>query len=244
MPLTVPTQEGLRRRESLTPAVSTPPLRNGDVLGREEFERRYHGEPHCKKAELIQGRVYVPSPLSIQGHARPHAELGTWLGNYYMATPGTLIAGNGTVRLDDRNEPQPDLVLTTDPDCGGRARLGPDDYFEGGPEWIAEIAGSSAGVDLHEKHETYAAHGVGEYVVWRTEDRELDWFVLHEGQYVLQEPDPDGVYRSRQFPGLWLDPQALLNRDFERLLQVLGQGLASPEHTAFLEELARRRGAP
>ena len=39
------------------------PLEHGDHLTREEFERRYEAMPHVRKAELIEGVVYMPSPV-------------------------------------------------------------------------------------------------------------------------------------------------------------------------------------
>lgn len=39
------------------------PLENGDRLTRSEFERRYHAMSSVKKAELIEGMVYMFSVL-------------------------------------------------------------------------------------------------------------------------------------------------------------------------------------
>src|SRR5262245_50632332 len=86
-----------------------PPLEAGDRLSRAEFERRYEAMPHLKKAELIEGVVYVPSPVGLHQHAEPHFELITWLGLYKWATAGVRGADNATTRLDLDNEPQPDV---------------------------------------------------------------------------------------------------------------------------------------
>ena len=51
-------------------------------------------------------------------------------------------------------------------------------------------------------------------------------------------PDPDGLYRSKVFPGLWLDPVALLNEDLNQVIATLDRGLASPEHASFIKRLA------
>ena len=67
------------------------PLENGDRLSRIEFERRYQAMPEPKKAELIEGRVYMASPVRMI-HGQPHAYIMTWLGVYYAATPGTQFA--------------------------------------------------------------------------------------------------------------------------------------------------------
>src|SRR2546421_625978 len=88
-----------------------PPLENGDRLTRAEFERRYEAMPELKKAELIEGVVYVPSPVRHEQHGGPQFALSTWLGHYQAFTPGVRGSDNATVRLDLNNEPQPDEVL-------------------------------------------------------------------------------------------------------------------------------------
>lgn len=121
--------------------LTIPPLENGDKLTRTEFERRYHAMPNLKKAELIEGVVYVPSPLRIKSHGEPHAYTMAWLGVYKAATPGVGFADNTTVLLDADNEPhepQPDALLRIEQ--GGQSRINQDDYLEGAPELIIEIA--------------------------------------------------------------------------------------------------------
>ena len=106
------------------PAGSTcaPRLENGDRLTRAEFERRYESRPDLKKAELIEGVVYMPSPTRSGSHARPHASLVGWLFTYVASTPGVQLNDNPTMRLDLDNEPQPDVALLIEPAAGGQAR--------------------------------------------------------------------------------------------------------------------------
>jgi Uma2 family endonuclease len=215
-----------------------PPLEPGDRLTRDEFERRYEAMPELKKAELIEGVVYMPSPVRQRHHGRPHLHLATWLGNYEAATPGVEGGDNSTARLDLDNTPQPDLVLFVDPARGGHARISADDYIEGGPELVAEVAASSASYDLHTKLEVYRRNGVKEYIVWRVRDRQIDWFVLRGVRFEQMPPSPDGVLRSEAFPGLWLVAEALLSGDLARVLAVVQQGTASPEHAAFVARLS------
>jgi hypothetical protein len=59
-----------------------PPLEPGDRLTRAELERRYEAMPRLRKAELIEGVVYIPSPGRLRLHSRPHLHLATWLGAY------------------------------------------------------------------------------------------------------------------------------------------------------------------
>jgi Uma2 family endonuclease len=214
-----------------------PPLEPGDRLTREEFERRYDAMPHLKKAELVEGVVYMPSPVRHHRHSRPHLRLITWLGTYEAATTGAEAGDNGTLRLDLDNEPQPDAYLLIDPTRGGQARISADDYVERAPELVAEVAASSASYDLHTKMNVYRRNGVREYLVWRVLDRQFDWFVLRSGQFQLLVPDATGVLRSDAFPGLWLDVAALLRGDMMQVLAVLQQGLASPAHATFLQRL-------
>jgi Uma2 family endonuclease len=214
-----------------------PPLENGDVLTRAEFERRYEAMPQLKKAELIEGVVYVPSPVRYRAHSQPHIHLATWLGLYEAGTPGIEAGDNATVRLDLDNEPQPDALLFIDPACGGQARIDADDYIAGAPELVAEVAASSASYDLHVKLRVYRRNGVREYLVWRVLDEEIDWFVLRAGQYERMAVDAAGLLKSEVFPGLWLDPAALVRGDLATVLAVVQRGLASPEHAGFVARL-------
>ena len=212
-----------------------PPLESGDRLSRAEFERRYHAMPHLKKAELIEGVVYVASPLRAQAHGSPHAHIITWLGVYESATPGVKCYDNPTVRLDGDNEPQPDAVLRFEQN--GRSSISEDDYIEGSPELIVEVAASSASYDLHDKLRVYRRNGVQEYVVWRTYSQQIDWFYLQGGEYQSLTADEQGIFRSWQFPGLWLASEALLSGNLGEVLRVLGQGIDSPEHGEFVASL-------
>jgi Uma2 family endonuclease len=218
---------------------ATPPLEMGDHLTRAEFERRYWATPGLKKAELIEGVVYMPSPVS-RPHGRPHLRLGGWLTYYIAHTPGVDGADNATVRFNDLNEPQPDLLLAIEPASGGQSSVDEEDYYAGAPELVAEIATSRVSYDLHAKLRVYQREGVLEYLVWRTRDREVDWFYLQEGKYVPIAADPSGILKSIIFPGLWLDCPALLRGDMARVLEVLRQGIESPEHSAFVAALQKR----
>ncbi len=217
----------------ISPQLTIPPLENGDKLTRAEFERRYEAMPHVKKAELIEGIVYMPSPLRITRHGEPHADIMTWLGVYKAATPGVSSADNSTVRLDNDNEPQPDALLRIQQ--GGQSRISEDDYVEGSPELIVEVAASSASIDMHQKLNVYRRNGVQEYLVWRVLEGELDWFCLQAGEYISLSPNSNGIICSQIFSGLWLDKSALLARNLARVLEVLQQGIASVEHQAFVQ---------
>lgn len=217
------------------------PLENGDRLTRIEFERRYDAMPYIKKAELIEGVVYVPSPVRSASHAQPHAFIITWLGVYAAATPGVEINDNATVRLDPDNEPQPDALLRLGERLGGQSRLSPEDYIEGGPEWVAEIAASSAAYDVHDKLRAYRRNQVQEYLVWQVHERRLDWWRLQEGMYVPLQADTKGIVRSVVFPGLWLATSALLAGRLADMLATLQTGLATSEHRDFVEQLSTRQ---
>lgn len=218
-----------------------PPLESGDRLTRPEFERRYAAAPQIKKAELIEGVVYVASPLRFQQHAEPHSRLHGWLWTYQVATPGLRLGIEPTIRLDLDNEPQPDAVLIVDESVGGQARITEDGYLEGTPELVVEVAANSVSIDTGSKKQAYRRNGVLEYVIWQSYENQLEWFCLQDGDYVLLQPEADGVLRSRVFPGLWLAIDALLNNDMPTVLTVLQQGLQSAEHQEFTNQLATRR---
>ena len=177
-------------------------LEAGDHLTREEFHRRYLARPDIKKAELIDGVVYVLSPVRVTQHAQPHGFVMGWLALYISQRPDVILADNATVFLDGQAEVQPDALLIR-PALGG-PRVTDDGYLEGAPQLVVEVSASSATYDLHVKKEAYRRNGVREYVVWRVLDEAIDWFRLQDGEYVLVEPDADGIVESVQFPGLRL----------------------------------------
>lgn len=222
---------------AISPSLTIPPLENGDKLTRPEFERRYNNMPIVKKAELIEGLVYMASPLRFESHAEPHAYIIGWLATYKAATPGVRLGDNPTVRLDADNEPQPDALLRIE--LGGQSHISEDDYVEGAPELIVEIAASTASIDLHEKLKVYRRNGVQEYLAWRVYDREFDWFKLKEGKYIQLAANSSGIICSQVFPGLWLEKTALLAGNLAKVLEILQQGLASQEHQDFVQSLVK-----
>ena len=224
---------------SAPPTESIPPLENGDRLSRDEFERRYDAMPDLKKAELVEGVVFMGSPVRFPQHGQPHLNIATWLGVFTAATPGVLAGDNSTTKLDLDNEFQPDALLMIESARGGQASISADGYIEGAPELVVEIAASTVGHDLHAKLNVYRRGGVREYLTWRVLDRAFDWRVLRDARYELLSAGADGLYRSETFPGLWLDPSALLRGDLSAVLDVLRRGVASPDHAAFA---ARLRG--
>ena len=213
-----------------------PELRAGDRLTRDEFHRRYAAMPEVKNAELIEGVVYMPSPVSFRRHGDPHSLMVWCLVHYRVHTPGVQTADNASILLDQDNEPQPDALLRIAPGCGGQSRdLG--DYIEAAPELVAEVAASSVSYDLHDKLNAYRRNGVREYVVWRTDDAVIDWFGLRQGRYERLPVDGDGAVRSEAFPGLWLATNALGAHEMSTVQAVLEAGLATAEHTRFVRSL-------
>ncbi|MBD2499013.1 Uma2 family endonuclease [Anabaena azotica] len=215
-----------------------PQLENGDKLTRYEFERRYNATPNVRKAELIEGIVYVASAtVRFKSHSQPHGWMAGWVGTYAAATPSVSSGVKTTVRLDLDNELQPDVILLIDQVAGGQARVSDDDYIEGAPELVVEIAASSVAIDLHAKKQAYRRNGVKEYIVWQVLDQKFTWFYLEQGEYLKLEPDVDGIMRSRVFPGLWLAVDELLAGNKQAVVNVLQTGLQSPEHGAFVQML-------
>jgi Uma2 family endonuclease len=230
--------EGMR-----APPQRIPPLEPGDRLTRKEFERRFDATPGLTRAELIEGIVYMPPPASFREHSQPNAHLVGLLIAYAAATPHVLTGTAGSLRLGPRNMPQPDAHLMIAAEAGGQARIDKDDYVAGAPELVAEVAASSASYDLHVKKDVYRRSGVREYVVWRTYDAAIDYFILRGERYVRLAADADGLYRSRVFPGLWLAVRPLLAGDLAAALAGVQAGIASSAHAAFVERLRRRAAA-
>jgi Uma2 family endonuclease len=194
---------------------TTPPLQQGDVLARGEFERRYATMPRLKKAELIDGIVHLGTSVRADTHGIPHATLAALLGVYATKHPGLIVADNATVRLDTLNEPQPDLLLMRE---GGQARVDEEGYITGAPEFIAEIAASSAAYDLHSKKRAYLRAGVREYLVWLADENRLLWWQLQQDDYIEIAPAADGTLTSPNFPGLVIDVAALTQGDLATAL--------------------------
>jgi Uma2 family endonuclease len=227
-----PVQTSAERTTPETP----PSLEPGDHLDQKTFHERYEAMPPGTRAELIGGTVFMPSPLK-RPHGRAHKLLVRWIDEYEEATPGTEAFDNASTILDATAEPQPDVCLLIVSPSHGQTRE-EDEYIVGAPEFITEVASSSEAIDLHGKRDDYERTGVKEYVVVALRQQRVFWFVRRDGGFVELQPGDDGILRSEVFPGLWLDPAAVLRGDRRRVLEVLRQGLATPEHAAFVARLA------
>jgi Uma2 family endonuclease len=213
-----------------------PPLENGDRLDQNTFHERYEAMPPEVRAELIEGIVYMTAPQK-KPHGRSQVALVVWLGEYETATAGIELLVNPTTILGPKGEPEPDACLLILPEHGGQT-WEDDDYIHGAPELVAEVSWATESIDLHGKKRDYEKAGVREYLVAALRQEQVFWFVRRRGKFRELAPGADGVVRSEVFPGLWLDPAALLGRDRKRLLTVLRKGLASTEHAAFVRKLA------
>lgn len=214
---------------------SAPPkLAMGDKLCLDEFLLRWEAMPQLKRAELIEGIVYMPSPTGID-HGGMDRHVALWLGMYSAHTPGTSGADNATTILG-KNSPQPDHSLYLLPEAGGRTYV-ENNLLHGAPEFVAEVCATSAAYDLHVKKDLYERQHVDEYLAVLIYEREIRWHRWENGAYRLVPPDNDGILRSTAFPGLWLDGKSLLAGDAAKVLAVLQQGLDSPEHQEFVARL-------
>ena len=217
-----------------SPSRAPLPLEQGDHLDQPTFHALYKQMPPGIKVELIGGVVYMPSRAS-NVHAQPNADLVCCLGNYRAQTPGVGTSDNGTTVLGDDSEPQPDAFMRVID--GGQTRLDDEGLVVGCPEMVCEVSNSSVSYDLHAKLRDYERYGALEYVATIVRERRVAWFARVGDRLVQVPPDADGIFRSKAFPGFWLDPVALLQGDVARLLKVLTQGLATPEHAAFAASL-------
>jgi Uma2 family endonuclease len=211
----------------------------GQRLDQATFHERYEQMPACVRAELINGVVDMPSPVGLE-HARAMVPVLVWLSYYQEHTPGVDVLDNASTILNVKGEPQPDAQLRILPECGGQTQ--PDRRFvRGVPELIVEVSQATRYTDLGPKFDEYERAGVLEYIVRALDPNQLLWFVLRDGKLVELPADSEGLYRSEVFPGLWLDPQALIAGNTRRLREVLDSGLATDEHASFIARLAAAR---
>jgi len=221
----------------LSPMVRPPGLVTGERLTVEEFLRRWEELPELKNAELIDGVVYVPSPVSLN-HASLDFLIHWWLAHYAHATPGCKGGSNGTWLMSG-SAPQPDAYLRILPSHGGQSgNEGP--LGAGAPELAVEICVTSTEVDFGPKLALYQLAGVWEYITVEQFGQRMIWRVLENGAYVAQTLPADGIVRSRVFPGLWLDLAAFWADDGAKMLAVLNAGLASQDHRDFVAQLAAK----
>ena len=211
-------------------------LATGEQMDRTEFLRRWEALPDLKSAELIEGVVYVPSPVSID-HGETDSTVIWWLRHYAAATPGCQV-GNNTSWEMLGSMPQPDVHLRIRPESGGQSSVG-EKFPIGAPELAVEICLTSTEVDFGPKLRLYQRAGVREYVTVERFPRRIVWRVLRGNDYYALEPDADNVFRSETFPGLWLDQDAFWRNDAARMLATLEAGLATPEHAEFASRLRR-----
>ncbi len=217
---------------------NVPPLEQGDCLNASEFLRRYDFTPDLKKAELINGVVYMSAAVRVDQHAEPDSFIQGLLFYYASKTRGVRSLTNGIVRLSPDNVVQPDAALRILSELGGQSRIGTDGYLRGAPEFVAEVSASTVSIDARQKLQLYRQAGVREYLLWRVRDNAVDWWTRDaDDEFELISADADGLHRSRAFPGLCLDLNALVAEDGARLIDVIQLGLASPEHAAFVEAL-------
>jgi Uma2 family endonuclease len=216
-----------------------PRLRDGDRLTRDEFLRRWEQMPDLKRAELIDGIVHMPSPVS-DTHDDFHSRLFAWLTYYVTATPGCRTGAEGTWMMSEDSVPQPDLTLRIRPEFGGQSRVDRD-YAAGAPELIVEISHTTSAKDKGAKLRLYERSGVLEYLTVTPSKQQIVWRDLVDGKYREIAPDADGYLRSRVFPGLWLNLAALWEGDLPGLAATVQQGVATPQHSEFVERLARAK---
>jgi Uma2 family endonuclease len=195
-------------------------LENGDRLTAHEFLRRYEAMPEAKKAQLIEGIVYMASPVRADTHGEPDGLIQGWLFTYALEHAKLKLFTNTTLLLDDDNTPQPDAVLCMAPMANGHVWMNKKGYLCGKPELVCEVASSSASVDMNAKFNAYRRNGVQEYLVWLVREQRVAWFKLGMNGYELIR-ETGGKIKSTVFPGLILDVKALLKGDKKKLVAAL-----------------------
>jgi Uma2 family endonuclease len=224
--------------KTLSNQPARPTLENGEQMRQPEFHRRYLAHPGTTKFELIGGVVYMASPMR-EPHGHYTSKLNLVFSLYELSTPGTRATEGISAILGDKSEPQPDLILRLLPEYGGLAKLDEDEYLVGPPELVVEVAYSTRAIDMNRKRQDYLAAGVQEYLVLCVEEREIHWF--HFPSKRKLKADKAGLWKSRVFPGLWLDGPAVVDCDSTRLVAALQKGLATAEHADFVRRLKERQ---
>jgi Uma2 family endonuclease len=214
-------------------------LVEGQRLDQPTFHALYEAMPPGTRAELIDGVVRMPGPVGVE-HGEAQVPVIVWLGYNAENTPGVEAMDNATTILGWKSEPQPDGLLRILPEYGGRT-WNEGGYVHGAPELVAEVAKATRYVDLGPKLDDYQRASVMEYVVRAIDPHEIYWYSLEHGTLVQRSIEDDGLYHSTVFPGLWLDPAALLNGDTRRLRAVVDLGCATTNHAAFAARLAGAR---
>jgi Uma2 family endonuclease len=214
-------------------------LVNGESMSQPEFHRRYLAGSDGTRWELIRGTVFQVPPRT-EPNGRYTALLGGLVTHYELSTPGVCPALGITRILGDRSEPQPDLIMRLLPGYGGLAKLDEDQYLVGPPELVVEVAHSTRSIDMNGKRADYLAAGVQEYLVLCVEEEEIHYFHFPSKQKL--KADKAGVWKSRVFPGLWIDGPALIACDGLRLVAAVQKGLATPDHADFVRRLEERHG--
>ena len=198
------------------PELRIPPLNQGDQLSHSEFERRRGLHPEIKKAELINGLVFLEMTVG-PAHADVHKMVMTLLGVYEARHPETQALDNATVVLGD-DEVQPDALLSRRE--GGRAVLG-DQNIQGPPELVIEVAASSSAYEANLKRLLYEGAGVEEYAVLQIFEQQVDWWVARGDRFQRVLPDSAGVFSSTLFDGLRLNATAIWAGDMAAVLAAL-----------------------
>jgi Uma2 family endonuclease len=203
-------------------------------MSQTEFADLYRRTPDSVAAELIGGVVYVSPPPSNE-HDAAHMWLSAILMTYKMSVVGIEIGSSISLVMDDEFQPQPDLILRRLPEFGGRSITRADGSIQGPPELVVEIAYSRRSIELHTKMAEYARCGVVEYLVYMIDEKRLRWFDLPTEQELF--PEESGIFKIRQFPGLWIDQQAITANNRSQMIAVLQSGLAKPAHRSFARKM-------
>jgi Uma2 family endonuclease len=237
--IVLPGGKGRLVPDRITTSRAPAMLVEGQRLDQPAFHALYEAMPPGTRAELIDGVVSMPRPVGVE-HGEAQVPVIVWLGYFAKNTPGVEVLDNATTILGRKSEPQPDALLRIRSEFGGRTwnEMG---YVHGAPELVVEVAKATRYVDLGPKLNDYERAGVLEYVVRAIDPDEIYWFAQEQGALVQQPIGEGGLHRSTVFPGLWLDPIALLAGDTRRLRAVIDLGCETGDHAAFVARLGGAR---
>ena len=189
-------------------------------LSAEESHARYLKSGNFRKVQLINGMMRMPSPVRFEAHDEPNNVMITLIVNYSAKMAGVRSIGSATLKLDSRNNIQPEFELLRE---DGSSTI-ENDYIVGPVELVGEISESSIRGYTTSKFEAYRAIGSKEYMIWKTVLNEI---VLYKLVYVNYEEivPVDGTLKSQQFPGLHIDTEALITNSHQRAMERLNSVL-------------------
>lgn len=171
------------------------------------------------------------------GLARPYvlgelaSSVSYWLCQYRRSTPCVESLGRVSIFLDPTTEIETTAAMWLTPGADDRPRW---QRCEGVPELLVEVTATVHNKVFRRRLRVYEQSEIHELLVVTGDPRDTALYARENGRFARVSPADDGSYRSRVFPGLWLDPSALFSDEWNEMAACLDRGMATEEHAAFV----------